>query len=107
MRGIAGDERQFAVFRGTQYGKVGRFNYFAGPDDVMEKPSASKNVNIVAITKSVHVPEKGVAMTGNNCITQSPGYGGFGEMCRSQQERMAGCSLQNDIFQVDSWNGQL
>src|SRR5579864_1101033 len=106
MRWIAGDECQLSVLGGTQNGKVCRLDNPPSSHHVMKQLASAQNVDIVAIAETVNVAEKCVAMPGNDRVPNASRNGGFREMRRTQQKRMARRPLEHDVFEVNSGNGQ-
>ena len=71
----------------------------------MKLLAAANDVNVVSVAEAVHVPEKCVTMSGDDDVTRRTRLCSLREMRWTQQQGMTGCAFEDDVFQLNSGNG--
>lgn len=86
------------------YGEIGWFYNLSSDYDVMILFAAPQHIDIVAVSKAMHVPEKSVAMAGDHGIPERPWDCCSREMTRPQQKGMCRRALEHNHAEVNSRN---
>src|ERR1700730_16993865 len=107
MRGIAGDQSQLTISAGSERRKICRLNYFSSNHNVMELFSAPENVHIIAIFKSMDVPEERIAMPRNYRVPHGSWNCRARHVPRAEQQRMTRGSLDDYRSQTDARDRKL